>query len=270
MNNNNEHKLILKGWWGKKSVLLDPNCFFHILKTKYVEKLLEKGLISNSDIDRRNETPHIAITNDEQTKNDQAYKNMDQKIIKLSSEIIEIEKDWISINTGNSGILDTHFTLIFKRGLKKQSEKFTNLLNETLIELNCFNIFNLSENGASIKSQDNSNENNSQKSQVDDRLRIEHDMCQEALELKDYGIRLDKLNGILKELKIIDKFICGEELVNVCNNILEQKKKKLENDDLLELLKKTKEEKNILTDKINKLEEILNIKHQTGNSIVTI
>jgi len=141
--------IIFNGWWGKKSSLLHPDSLLYKVKKLFIDKLLKEGLATNSDMDRRNNVPHIQLllpcdeakeeikrakfTINPNSEAQDRYDRMNKKKITLRVEDLIIQQDHVEIDTGDN----THMTLFFKRGLgkKENQELLKKLFRETLEEL---------------------------------------------------------------------------------------------------------------------------------------
>ena len=196
------HHLNLDGWWGDRSVLLNKNCILYKLKKNYVSKLFEKGLLTVKDMDIQNETPHIQITNNSQPKDQNAYLKIDKSSVKVSMNVVQFHDNYISIPTGNSGITDTHMTLVFCKSLKFHIEEFKKVLEEVLI-------------------QTLSNELSAQmiNDELQNEISFEEEMYVYSLDLQTlhdkYTVLLNTLNNKLREKGLVE----GSDNLNV-NQIL--------------------------------------------------
>ena len=133
-----EHKcqIIFDGWWGQESALISKNCLLYDFKNLVIKKLCCMGILELKDIDIRNQTPHVKITDKSSHPQDEnTYKAMNNKIITLSIENINIHNNWIAIDLGNTGILDAHMTIIYKKGIINHKEDILEVIKEILHEL---------------------------------------------------------------------------------------------------------------------------------------
>ncbi|AYV81198.1 MAG: hypothetical protein Harvfovirus20_17 [Harvfovirus sp.] len=120
---------------GDQTVLLSNNCIFSQLKNRFILELLSESLISDKDMDEGNITPHIRITDDLHPHNDNAYQKLNNSKVPLDIDIISFHDDYIAIPTGDSGIIDTHMTLIYSLKIKENKLAFRKVLESTFKSL---------------------------------------------------------------------------------------------------------------------------------------
>jgi hypothetical protein len=53
----------------------------------------------------------------------------------LSIKNINVHNDWVDINLGHSGILDTHMTIVYKKNIIAHKEKVLDIIKTTLEEI---------------------------------------------------------------------------------------------------------------------------------------
>jgi hypothetical protein len=121
----------LNGWWGKSSAYVADDCVLTDMKTKLLDKLISEKIITH--IDDRNKVSHISLTTKNKPNDKTAYDKINNSFIDI---IIKINKDYIEIPSGNSGIQDTHFTLCFYPNIGHNKEKIEKIMNEIIRELN--------------------------------------------------------------------------------------------------------------------------------------
>jgi hypothetical protein len=141
--------IVFEGWWGKKSALLSDKSILFKIKKLFIQKLIEAGMATTKDLDRRNINPHIQLNLvDERTgkktkiakftinenENAQAmYDKLQNTSITLTEKSLIIEKDFLEIDTGE----DTHMTLFFKKeiGDEKNHKQLNEIWLETLKDI---------------------------------------------------------------------------------------------------------------------------------------
>lgn len=113
-----QYQIILREWWGKESALFDEKCLLYQLKNKLIQRLLSEGILSLDDLDDRNRTPHVRVTDKKlYPKDQQAYDTINNKIMTISLKDIQVHKDWIDVPVGHSGRVDAHVTLVYKKNI---------------------------------------------------------------------------------------------------------------------------------------------------------
>ena len=125
-----KYQIKLNGWWGKCSAYVANDCILTNIKMKLLNKLLDEKIITY--IDDRNKVPHISLTTKNKPNDQNTYDKINNSFINI---IIKINKDYIEIPTGNSGIQDTHFTLCFYPNIGNNKEKIEIIINEIIKEL---------------------------------------------------------------------------------------------------------------------------------------
>lgn len=128
-----EWQLLFNKYWGKESAYVDGKCGFYQLKKNLIMELIKEDVISMNDLDDRNRTPHVRIT-DKKTYPfcQKAYDNMHGKMIKFTLKDINIHKEHIDIDLGYSGRVETHMTLIYKSNIIEHKDKILSILSKIL------------------------------------------------------------------------------------------------------------------------------------------
>lgn len=104
--------ILIDRWWGDRSVILSKECALTNLKSHMIKHFKN---VLNINMDRRNKTSHLCITNRANAKNSTYYNNMSNKSIKLDENSLNITRHTVEIDTGYSGLIDTHFTVFFSK-----------------------------------------------------------------------------------------------------------------------------------------------------------
>lgn len=125
----------LDGWWGQKSAYIKKSTALYKLKVELINELIKEGIISSKDIDRQNNTPHVAITDEKTPRSQNAYDKINDSKIVLDEKNIVYNKDFISINTGHSGICDTHYTLFYKKNIADDKGKIMIIIKKIIDNL---------------------------------------------------------------------------------------------------------------------------------------
>lgn len=120
-------KLLLGKMWGQKSALLAPECEVYVLKTRFLDALLKKGLITMDELDERNRTPHIDIQG-----NQSVYEQLNGSEVVLCNSTLYVERNYISIQIAKK----YHVTLVFKRGIIDHIEPVIDILSEIIVGIN--------------------------------------------------------------------------------------------------------------------------------------
>ncbi len=106
--------LMLDGWWGNRSAFVSRDCDVARLKRTFIDTLLDQGLVSNTDMDARNQIAHVELRRDPQDATGTGiYDRIHGSTVSLSFARIRFHKDFIDVDVG----FDKHVTLVFKRGL---------------------------------------------------------------------------------------------------------------------------------------------------------
>ncbi len=131
-----EYTVILDGWWGQESALISKDCLLYELKNKTIKRLLDSNILESKDIDNRNQTPHVRVT-DKKThpKDENAYRKINGQVRSLSFNSIDFHRDWIDVNLGHSGIIDTHMTIVYKKGIIAHKENVSEIIKQVIDEM---------------------------------------------------------------------------------------------------------------------------------------
>jgi hypothetical protein len=118
-------------WYGNKKVFIKSNSYLYYFKYNLLKKFLDAKLINDKDLNEINLTPYLKIT----TKNIPCCKKKYKKYDKMKIKEINIKytNDCIFFYIDDH----VHYTLLFKKGLHINSDKYTKIINE---ELNIFQI----------------------------------------------------------------------------------------------------------------------------------
>ena len=128
-----KYQIKFSDWWGKESALLDTSCFLYKLKDKLIKMLLVNDIITLSDLDDRNKTPHVRVTDKKISPKDQsAYDKINNKELVFTLNDIHFYNDWIDLDLGHSGQVDTHFTLVYKKGIINSKDKILDIVSKLL------------------------------------------------------------------------------------------------------------------------------------------
>lgn len=118
-----EFEITVEKWWGKESVVLRPDCFLSRLKTLLCDELVSVGVLSSSDMDVRNSTPHIKVTESSGKGGDEKKKfrgfegvkySMTPRDLSIGRNVLEFDVGG-SVDGGNGQKM--HFTIVYKRDL---------------------------------------------------------------------------------------------------------------------------------------------------------
>jgi hypothetical protein len=141
--------IVLSGWWGKRSALFAEDSLLYRAKKLFSQRLIRAGLATDSDLDRRNLTPHVQLlmpadeaktpvraarfTENPNTEAQARFDRMNGQSITLTPASLLIHSDHVEVDTGDN----THVTMFFKRGLgeAKNHALIRKLWAETLAEL---------------------------------------------------------------------------------------------------------------------------------------
>jgi hypothetical protein len=116
-------KIILDKYWGSESALIKKDTVLYNLKMNFIKELHKEGLLVTKDLDERNMTPHIRITNKTHAKDNAAFNMMNGINLIVDPSYLRIQPDFIDIYTGHSGRVDTHMTMIYKKGIDKHRHR---------------------------------------------------------------------------------------------------------------------------------------------------
>jgi hypothetical protein len=265
--------LLLDNWWGKKSVLLHKDCFLYKLKNKFIEELLELQYINKSDMDRRNETPHIQITDDRHAKNEGAFNKLNNSVVFLSLDKFLFHKEHIEVETGDSGVLlQTHMTLIFKKG-GYDKDKFMSVLHHVFNTLTKefpkeWELTNDSPKESPKKHPINHLtalhfENKTVHHHMDEKCMLEYNYYLDALRLveekKHYKANLKKLyNAVFPNTNNSDEAYTAEELVEYCEKAFRDKFEVVKLENIYKKIEATEAKKKACDEEIIKLQQMLN------------
>jgi hypothetical protein len=97
--------LKLSGKWGNKSALVAMDSDFYSLKMKFIGQL--QAYIDKSDMDRRNQTPHVELSSDSD------YDKLDGSSYLKCPALFEVHDDYVAVKLK----LGLHMTLFYKKGL---------------------------------------------------------------------------------------------------------------------------------------------------------
>lgn len=112
-------EILLKEWWGTKSVKLDETSILYKIKKIFVTKLIKTGVASQIDLDIRNIHPHIDLilslddTKDSFTVAKERFDLLQNSTIVLTSESLIICKNHVKIQIKDGLFM----TLFYKKGL---------------------------------------------------------------------------------------------------------------------------------------------------------
>ncbi len=120
LDNNLEMELKFCGWWGDSSALIDMNTLLYKLKMELLETLLQKKIITNTDLDNRNRNPHINLF----AKKD-VYKELNGCQIIINNSTLVIKQNYAEIKVGTK----YHMTLIYANDIIKYKAVMIYLLN---------------------------------------------------------------------------------------------------------------------------------------------
>lgn len=101
------YEIKVEKWWGKESVILKNDCLLSILKNELCKELLALNILSDSDMDQRNKTPHIRIGGGK------SYSHLENKKFTLVPSDIIIGKNLIEVSTPDR----SHFSIAFKKNI---------------------------------------------------------------------------------------------------------------------------------------------------------
>jgi Zinc finger, C3HC4 type (RING finger) len=114
--------LSLDRWWGNKSVFVKKGSSFGKLKSLLIEHLLSSGVVSNKDLDARNQVAHVALIHKQSAllSKDQVYRQWDGRSFLFGMDMVRFHTDYIEV------VLDSHYnihmTLIYKKGISEHKE----------------------------------------------------------------------------------------------------------------------------------------------------
>lgn len=131
-------KIKLDDWWGDESAIIKENSDLYKLKMEFITAILRDGLITKKDLKERNMVPHIRLTDNQYIRNMKAYNTINNSQID-PYKALKINGDNVEIDTGYSGYIPTHMTLIYKPNIWKKSKRI-NEIYRSLIK-NIFNIY---------------------------------------------------------------------------------------------------------------------------------
>lgn len=112
--------------WGHNSWHILEGSDFFKLKNTLTSRLLEKGIITEDDMDRQNKTPHIDLKGNKSHRDqlDGIKIDVNMKTIKFDKKTIEIEIT-----------PEIHYTLLFKRKLDTILTQVKPVLHSILVEM---------------------------------------------------------------------------------------------------------------------------------------
>jgi len=113
-------KLYFEKMWGRNSAKIHDQCEFSILKKSLIDKLLILNIITQSDLDNRNKTPHIDIKGDETVYNQLNNTDIIFTQVEFNSNTIEIK------------VNGYHITLLYKVGIIEYKDVIKLLLKDLL------------------------------------------------------------------------------------------------------------------------------------------
>ncbi len=125
----------LDGWWGDESALVKKDSLLYKLKMELIDTLMKASLINSADIDNRNKTPHIRIANKMNPKSKTAYDVIHGKKITLANDAVHVSRNVVELKIGDSGLVDAHMTLVYKRNIGDHKDEVVKLFNDTLAKL---------------------------------------------------------------------------------------------------------------------------------------
>jgi hypothetical protein len=115
-----EVKVELDGWWGGESAYVKRESFLYNLKMAILEELQKNKLLDEKDMTVWNKTAHIKLTDKTSAKSKEAYDKINGSTLKLTAKDIKINRNYIEINTGHSGKLQTHMTMCFRSDIGRE------------------------------------------------------------------------------------------------------------------------------------------------------
>lgn len=131
----NNIKIEFNGWWGLHSALIKKESMLYKLKMQFINNLINIGIITDNELDERNYTPHIRVTNNNNPQNKIAYDIINNKVINITKKSLKFTDNYVYINTGDSGLIDTHITLIYKKNIGNHKKNIIKLFIKTLDEV---------------------------------------------------------------------------------------------------------------------------------------
>ena len=118
--------LVFNSMWGKSSVLISPSSLLYDLKNDFTAKLIEKGIITSEEMDRRNKTAHINIEGDEEV-----YNKLKNTAIVLNNSTINFGTNLVEITIPPC----YHMSLCYSKNIKSKADQVYSILNELIQEL---------------------------------------------------------------------------------------------------------------------------------------
>lgn len=112
-----EVKIELDNWWGNQSAYVKKGSSLDKLKTSVMDALTKKGFLTEKDMTDWNKTAHIKLTDNGKPRSQDAYDKVNNSIIKLSAKDIKINRNYIEIDTGHTGVLKSHMTFVYKNDI---------------------------------------------------------------------------------------------------------------------------------------------------------
>jgi hypothetical protein len=123
-----EFTVELDKWWGAESAHLKKDSKLYDLKMKFIEALLEKKIVDKNDCDYRNMTPHIKLTEKSRPMDQSAYDRINGT--KINSDALKINPNFIEFNIGYSGIVQSHFTVFYKKNIGDRKKEIKEAFDE--------------------------------------------------------------------------------------------------------------------------------------------
>ena len=112
-----EVKIELDNWWGNQSAYVKKGSALDKLKTSVMDALTQKGLLIDKDVTDWNKTAHIKLTDNTKPRSQDAYDKINNSVLKLTAKDIKVNRNYIEIDTGHTGVLKSHMTLVYKNDI---------------------------------------------------------------------------------------------------------------------------------------------------------
>ena len=144
-------KIMLCGRWGKENAIVSNNCILVLLKNMLITKLIQHGIISNTELNERNKLNHIKLwDNNINSENLNIYDMINGLNHGIDIGDVRIYRNMVIINLTRG----LYFIVIYKKNIDINREKITSLISEVFNE--CNNNFQQNEHINDLTQNDNS------------------------------------------------------------------------------------------------------------------